>query len=53
MDQTTEDGTVSRYFKEKEAAIGYLAGLSGETALRHTTLEDVFLERVGGRLESR
>ena len=53
VDQTTEDGTVSRYFKEKEAAIGYLAGLSGETALRHTTLEDVFLERIGGRLESR
>ncbi|MCC8067859.1 MAG: ABC transporter ATP-binding protein, partial [Clostridiales bacterium] len=43
VDQTTEEGIQSRFFHNKEEAIAYLAGLNGETAMRNTTLEDVFL----------
>ncbi|MCC8138584.1 MAG: ABC transporter ATP-binding protein [Clostridiales bacterium] len=45
VDQTTEDGIESRFFEKREDAIAYLSGLSGESALRNTTLEDVFVRR--------
>ena len=50
VDHFTTDGTVSRFFHQREDAISYLSSLSGQTALRDTTLEDVFLERAGNRL---
>lgn len=53
VDQNSDEGLQSKYFHKKEDAIEYLARLSGETALRNTTLEDVFLEKVGKHLESR
>ncbi|MDO4519714.1 MAG: ABC transporter ATP-binding protein [Eubacteriales bacterium] len=50
VDSMTEDGMTSQFFKEKEDAIAYLSGLQEEASLRSTTLEDVFLERIGKRL---
>ncbi len=47
VDETTADGVISRYFSGKEEAIRYLSDSSNETALRNTTLEDVFLEKIG------
>lgn len=46
-----EDGvTNSRYFHKREEAIAWLSQTEGKAALRDTTLEDVFLERVGSTL---
>ncbi len=45
VDRLTGAGVESRFFAEREEAIAYLSGLSGKTALRETTLEDVFVER--------
>ncbi len=45
VDRLTEDGIQSRFFHKREEAILYLSGLDGKTALRDTTLEDVFVER--------
>lgn len=53
VDETGTDGICSRYFRQKEEAIRYLSALPGEAALRSTTLEDVFLEKVGRQLEGR
>lgn len=50
VDETTAETVRSRYFHNREDAIAYLSGLSGQTTLRDTTLEDVFIERVGGHL---
>ncbi|MDY3249054.1 MAG: ABC transporter ATP-binding protein [Candidatus Choladocola sp.] len=50
VDEMTSDGIRSRYFQERQQAIAYLSGLEGKTALRDTTLEDVFIEFVGKRL---
>ncbi len=51
VDQTSEESLVSRYFKTREDAIAYLQTLEGDATLRNTTLEDVFVERIGRRLE--
>ncbi len=40
----------SRYFASREEAAACLAAISGPCTLRDTTLEDVFLERVGRKL---
>ena len=46
-----EDGKLaSSYFPTREAAIDRLRELPDDAALRATTLEDVFVERVGHRL---
>ena len=50
VDETTEDTVKTRYFSRREDAIACLSQLSGQASLRDTTLEDVFIERVGGRL---
>lgn len=50
VDELSEDGVRSRYFQRREDAIGCLSGLDGRCALRDTTLEDVFVERVGKKL---
>lgn len=47
VDETTAEGVKSHYFFGKEEAIRYLSDSLCETALRSTTLEDVFLEHVG------
>ncbi len=51
VDAFGEDGTKSRYFHGREDAIAYLSGLTGQSALRDTTLEDVFLEQAGKKLD--
>lgn len=50
VDAITADGVQSRYFHSREEAISYLSGISGQSTLRDTTLEDVFVERVGKHL---
>ena len=66
VDLVTEDDTKSVYFKTREEAIAYLETIPSEAAagsadaaskahasLRNTTLEDVFVERIGRRLTVR
>ncbi len=50
VDQVTEEEMRSCFFPRKEDAIRFLSGLSGDAGLRSTTLEDVFLEKVGKHL---
>lgn len=50
VDEMRTDGVHSRYFHERQQAIHYLSGLSGQVSLRDTTLEDVFVEQIGKRL---
>lgn len=45
VDEMTPDGLKSHYFKNREEAIAHLSRLTGQTALRNTTLEDVFVAR--------
>lgn len=51
VDELLPSGVKSRYFHKKEEAIAYLSQSTEKTALRETTLEDVFVERVGDQLE--
>jgi ABC-2 type transport system ATP-binding protein len=56
VDLVTEADTKSVYFKTREEAIAYLETIPSEAAhasLRNTTLEDVFVERIGRRLTVR
>ena len=50
VDETAEDTLESRYFQKREEAIQYLAERGDNATMRNTTLEDVFVERVGKRL---
>lgn len=52
VDVMQADGVHSRYFPDRQAAIDYLSsqGGDGQCTLRDSTLEDVFIERVGRRL---
>lgn len=50
VDEMLSDGVHSTYFHQRQDAIAYLSTLSGQCALRDTTLEDVFVERVGKKL---
>lgn len=50
VDIITADGVESKYFKERSLAIAYLSGLEEKSALRDTTLEDVFIEYAGKHL---
>lgn len=45
VDLMTPEGLQSRYFQERKEAIEYLSHVEGQTALRNTTLEDVFVAR--------
>lgn len=45
VDLMTPEGLKSRYFRERKEAIEYLSHVEGQTALRNTTLEDVFVAR--------
>ncbi|MDD3251409.1 MAG: ABC transporter ATP-binding protein [Lachnospiraceae bacterium] len=53
VDMTVDGELVSRFFREKEEAVRFLSGIAQDTVLRNSTLEDVFLERVGKHLERR
>lgn len=50
VDEMSADGVSSRYFSDREDAIACLSAIKGKAALRDTTLEDVFVERVGNHL---
>ncbi|MGN0658098.1 MAG: ABC transporter ATP-binding protein [Emergencia sp.] len=51
VDEILPDGTTrSRFFATRDEAIRFLGGITGQAVLRETTLEDVFVERVGNRL---
>ncbi|MBR6950611.1 MAG: ABC transporter ATP-binding protein [Oscillospiraceae bacterium] len=50
VDETGEDGLVSKYFHNREEAIGYLAAAGNQASLRATTLEDVFVVCAGRKL---
>lgn len=45
VDLMTTEGLKSQYFRERKEAIEYLSHVEGQTALRNTTLEDVFVAR--------
>lgn len=45
VDLMTPEGLKSQYFRERKEAIEYLSHVEGQTALRNTTLEDVFVAR--------
>ena len=53
VDEAAEGGITNHYFQRKEDAIHYLSASSTEASLRSTTLEDVFLEKIGQQLERR
>jgi ABC-2 type transport system ATP-binding protein len=50
VDESAADGIKSRYFASRQEALDTIGTLSGQFALRDTTLEDVFVERFGERL---
>ena len=50
VDEMTAEGMKSRYFHERAEAIQYLSEIQVQSALRDTTLEDVFVERAGKHL---
>lgn len=47
VDETSEDTLHTRYFHDRSEAIEWLSSSGSETSLRNTTLEDVFVERIG------
>lgn len=49
VDQTIDGKMESRYFKDRQEAIEYLSGIE-DADMRNTTLEDVFLQRIGRTL---
>lgn len=53
VDETSTEGVKSHYFADKEVAIACLSRISGSAAMRDTTLEDVFVERVGNHLSAK
>lgn len=50
VDEIQDDLLKSRYFPNRADAIAYLSEADKDAALRATTLEDVFVERLGKRL---
>ena len=53
VEETSEETLVCHYFHTREEAIEYLAGAGEDAILRGTTLEDVFVERIGRRLDQK
>ncbi len=53
VDKTTEETLESKYFRDKQAAIDYLSSAEGDLTMRNTTLEDVFVERIGRRIDQK
>lgn len=50
VDETGDTNLISTHFHTREAAIRYLATTGQDSALRQTTLEDVFIECAGRKL---
>lgn len=51
VDETADETLHSSYFHSREEAIDYLSKSEKEASLRNTTLEDVFVYRIGRGLE--
>jgi ABC-type multidrug transport system, ATPase component len=47
IDEIIDEEIKSRYFAEKSGAIEYLSHMDAKASMRETTLEDVFIERIG------
>lgn len=47
IDEIIDEEIKSRYFAEKSGAIEYLSYTDTKASMRETTLEDVFIERIG------
>ena len=52
VDEVSEENLVSSYFHDRKDAIGYLTD-HPQASMRATTLEDVFVERIGNRLSKK
>ena len=50
VDETSESGLVSKYFKNRDEAICYLQSAGSNASFRATTLEDVFVECAGRKI---
>jgi ABC-2 type transport system ATP-binding protein len=53
VDEIRDEKTVSRFFHDREEAIRCLQEAGSGAGMRETTLEDVFLERLGRHLEKK
>ncbi len=55
VDEVTDDNLVCRYFHERKEALDYIDKLhkDADVSMRNTTLEDVFVERVGNKLSGK
>ena len=53
VDETADETLHSSYFRSREEAIDYLSKSEKEASLRNTTLEDVFVYRIGRGLEQK
>ena len=50
VDETSENGLVTKYFHKRQEAIDYLTAAGSQASFRATTLEDVFVECAGRKL---
>ncbi len=50
VDETSDNGLVSKYFANRQDAIDYLAQAGSQASFRATTLEDVFVDCAGRKL---
>mgnify|MGYP003362414003 CR=1 FL=1 len=53
VDTSTEEKLISNYFTTKQEAIDCLSGSDEDMTMRNTTLEDVFVERIGRSIEQK
>ena len=53
VDETADETLHSSHFRTREEAIEYLSSSDKEASLRNTTLEDVFVSRIGRGIEQK
>ena len=53
VDETADETLHSSHFRSREEAIEYLSSSEKDASLRNTTLEDVFIYRIGRGLETK
>lgn len=53
VDEISRENLSSRYFTTRDEAIAYISTCDGGATLRNSTLEDVFLSRMGRKLSSK
>lgn len=51
VDKTDNGEIISKYFETKQDAINYLSSSDENMSMRNTSLEDVFVERIGRRTD--